>query len=87
METLRQLFKDVLLYSEAIFLPELATYETEVFAATVIIGFVVLLGECQLSRKLAMPSLGIGTSFTPACPITCIYSLLQACLYLECQLL
>jgi len=59
METLRQLFKDVLLYSEAIFLPELATYETEVFAATVIIGFVVLLGECQLSRKIAIPSLGI----------------------------
>ena len=54
MDYLRQLFKDVLLYSEAIFLPELATYETEVFAATVIIGFVVLLGECQLSRKIAI---------------------------------
>ena len=47
MESLRQMFKDVLLYSEAMLPPELAAYGTEVVAATAIIGFVVLLGECQ----------------------------------------
>ena len=79
MDSLRQLFKDVLLYSEAIFLPELATYETEVFAATVIIGFVVLLGECQLSRKIATPELFDHNLQQRAYSVTCIRSLLQAC--------
>jgi len=81
MDSLRQLFKDVLLYSEAIFLPELATYETEVFAATVIIGLVVLLGECQLSRKIATPSPGLVDHNLQqrAYSMTCICSLLQAC--------
>ena len=38
---------DVWTAAEAIFLPELATYETEIFAVTAVVGLLVLLGKSQ----------------------------------------
>ena len=39
--------RDTWLYAEAVLLPELATYETEVFAVTAVVGLLVLLGKYQ----------------------------------------
>ena len=44
--------RDTWLYAEAVLLPGLATYETEVFAVTAVVGLLVLLGKIPEDRVL-----------------------------------